>query len=182
MNTQEIAAIPAPSLCLPVTRIRSAVFLSVLVASAVVLPTVSHLTGLSVRSLLPMHWPVLLAGLAYGWRGGAIVGMLSPIISHLISGMPYPPMVPIMTVELGVYGALCGLLRERARLSGIFAVGIALVAGRATYIALSLLLAPYGNPTFATAIAALTPGLIAGAAQMLVLPPLAAWWVRSSRE
>lgn len=182
MNNQEAAAISSPSLCLPVTRIRSAMLLTVLVASAVALPTVAHLTGLSVRTLLPMHWPVLLAGLAYGWRGGAIVGMLSPVISHLISGMPYPPMVPIMTVELGVYGVICGLLRERARLSGIFAVLVSLVAGRATYIALSLWLAPYGNPTFATAIAALTPGLIAGAVQILALPPLAAWWVKTARD
>lgn len=181
MSNSGTASISATAPCLPVVGVRSAFFLALLVGAAVVLPTVSHLTGLSVRTLLPMHWPVLLAGLVYGWRGGAIVGLLSPVFSHLVSGMPFPPMVPIMTIELAVYGMAAGILRGHFRWHGMAAMAAALVAGRLAYIASSMILL-HSSRTIGESFAALTPGLIVGIAQLLLLPPFANWWVKSSRE
>src|SRR5690349_24292031 len=75
-----------------------------LALAAVVLPATAHAIGLPVRSILPMHWPVLLAGLIFGWRAGLGIGVLAPLASFLVSGMPVPHILPSMTLELGAYG------------------------------------------------------------------------------
>ena len=58
-----------------------------LAAAAIALPAACHLLNAPVRALLPMHWPVLLAGLVFGWRGGLAVGLLVPLSSFALSGM-----------------------------------------------------------------------------------------------
>ena len=67
---------------LPAWRLRALLFQALLIVAAVVLPAVAHLSGAPVRILLPMHWPVLLAGLVYGWRGGGAVGLADPSASR----------------------------------------------------------------------------------------------------
>ncbi len=180
MQQTTMQTLPAGPLTLPIARPKSIIFLAVLTGSAVLFPALAHISGLPVRYILPMHWPVILAGLVYGWRGGLLAGTLSPIISYLLSGMPYPPMIPIMSAELAVYGAGAGFLRESLRLPAFLALGVSLIAGRLAYIVISLLLVPYPGWTLHHALAALAPGLVAGGIQILALPALATWWVRRS--
>lgn len=61
--------------------------------------------------LLPMHIPVLLCGLVCGWRYGAAVGFILPLMRSLMFGMPvlFPSAVG-MAFELSVYGFLVGFL------------------------------------------------------------------------
>jgi hypothetical protein len=66
------------------------VFQTSLFGAAVILPVLAHWFNAPVRYLLPMHWPVILAGLVYGWRGGALTGLLAPSVSYLVSGFPLP--------------------------------------------------------------------------------------------
>jgi niacin transporter len=157
---------------------RAYVFQVVLISAAVVLPVVAHLSGISVRFLLPMHWPVILAGLVYGWRAGVLTGALAPIVNYLISGYPLPVILPSMTVELLTYGLATGILREVFRQNPFVSVAIALVFGRIVFIGSVLL----GNVIAADHLgyfqAALTPGMIAGLLQIALLPFLAKWWIR----
>ena len=161
---------------------RSLVFQLVLIGAAVALPAVAHLTGAPVRVLLPMHWPVILAGLVYGWRGGALTGLLAPAASYLVSGMPYPPMLPAMTVELFAYGFAAGLLVENLRINSFLAVATALVVGRLVFAI--TVLAGFGvNGNFAAYFqAALIPGLFAAAGQVIVLPFIARWWINKEQN
>ncbi|MBR2824671.1 MAG: ECF transporter S component [Solobacterium sp.] len=57
----------------------------------------------------PMHIPALLAGLVLGPVEGLITGVATPLLSHLLRGMPPAPVAPAMAVELGVYGLVGGL-------------------------------------------------------------------------
>ncbi|MFZ5979289.1 MAG: ECF transporter S component [Candidatus Zixiibacteriota bacterium] len=162
--------------------VRSLVFQLVLIGAAVALPVVAHLNGAPVRVLLPMHWPVILAGLVYGWRGGALTGLLAPMASYLVSGMPYPAMLPAMTVELFAYGFMAGLLVEKFRLNSFLAVIIALVVGRVVFAA--TVLAGFGVSGSLTVYfqAALVPGLFAAVGQVVVLPLIARWWVNKEQN
>jgi niacin transporter len=132
--------------------------------------------------LLPMHWPVILAGLVFGWRAGLLVGLLSPSVSHLISGMPFPPMIPGMTIELASYGFVGGFLRERIHLNALLSVLIALVVGRVVFLGSVLLMHPTSLPFAQYLQTAMVPGLAAAIAQVLTLPLLAGWWIRQSRR
>jgi len=61
--------------------------------------------------LLPMHIPVMLAGLILGYRYGLLVGIIVPLLRSFIFGMPvFMPMGISMAFELGTYGLVIGLV------------------------------------------------------------------------
>jgi uncharacterized membrane protein len=161
---------------------RSLLFQLMLIGAAVALPVAAHLGGAPVRWLLPMHWPVILAGLVFGWRGGATVGFISPFVSYLISGMPLPGILPAMTVELAAYGLIAGLCRERLMLNASVSVIAAIILGRIVFAITVLLTVTAGNGFGAYFQAALIPGIPATIAQIIMLPILARWWVKKASE
>ena len=162
---------------------KSLLMQGLLVIAAVGLPSIAHLVGAPVRLLLPMHWPILLAGLVFGWRGGLLVGLLAPICSFAISGYPLPDILPAMTIELGGYGILTGFLKEKIHLNNFASIAIGLLAGRLVFIA--AIFAGFGGATPANShyfAAAMFPGLIAAVAQIITLPLLADWWIKTANK
>ena len=83
-----------------------------LIALALVLPMAFHLTGVPQpgQVFLPMHIPVLLGGFVLGPVFGFFVGLFSPIISSVLTGMPAVGRLPFMMIELAVYGLVSGLM------------------------------------------------------------------------
>lgn len=74
--------------------------------------------------------PIIPVGLLAGQYAGAISGLLGPLCSFALSGMPSAVMLPFMMVELCVYGLTAGILRN-VKLPTIVKVVIAQIAGRA---------------------------------------------------
>ena len=104
---------------------------STCVAIGVVLPIVFHSVGFMGSVFLPMHIPVLIAGLFLGARAGFITGVFTPLISTLVTGMPpMMPVLPIMIVELGVYGFIAGYCYEGKRGALYSSLLTAMAAGR----------------------------------------------------
>lgn len=104
------------------------------VALCYVLPIAFHAIGLG-SVLSPMHIPVLLCGLVCGGGYGLICGILGPVLSSLISGMPPMMMLLRMIPELCIYGLAGGLAMRfirtgRAALDVYIALAIAMIAGR----------------------------------------------------
>ncbi len=106
------------------------------VVSAVLLPQIFHLAGiwsgtgaLAGSSFLPMHIPVLLAGLLGGPMAGLLAGLVSPVLSFGLTGMPTAAMLPMMMAELAGYGLASGWLRQ-ARMPVFAKLLIAQIAGR----------------------------------------------------
>jgi len=97
-------------------NIKKMVITALLIAVGVILPMAFHVIpyGLAGRALLPMHIPVLLVGLICGAPFGLIAGIVTPLLSHAITGMPPSAFLPAMTVELAAYGAASGLLMRFA--------------------------------------------------------------------
>ena len=110
---------------------RGALFL----ALGIVLPQVFHLIGgpAAGGTFLPMHIPVLLAGMLVCPWAGLYVGLLSPLISHLLTGMPPLAPMPIlilMAVELPVMGVAAGLLYRKFKLHILISLPAAMLLGR----------------------------------------------------
>jgi LytS/YehU family sensor histidine kinase len=80
------------------------------IALCVVLPIAFHSVPNAGSIFLPMHIPVLLAGIICGWPLGLTCGILGPILSSLLTGMPPMAYLPSMVCELAVYGLVTGLL------------------------------------------------------------------------
>ena len=128
--------------------------------------------------LLPMHIPVFLCGLICGWKYGAMVGLLVPVVRSFLFGMP--PMFPTATAmafELCTYGLVAGFVYFRF---GYFcmkslykAMVIAMVLGRAVWaVAMMVLMGINGGVfTFEMFAAGAFLNAIPGIAVQLVLIP-----------
>ena len=70
-----------------------------------------------------MHIPVLLSGFVLGPAYGLGVGVITPLLSSILTGMPPlvtpVPMAVIMIFELGAYGMVSGLLNKKFKLNMI---------------------------------------------------------------
>ena len=97
-------------------RIRRMVLAALLLALGLVLPFVTGQIPEVGNMLLPMHLPVLICGLVCGWKWGAAVGFVLPILRSMLFQMP--PLLPTMRTggalcmafELMTYGLVAGLL------------------------------------------------------------------------
>ena len=94
------------------SAIRRLVTAALCVALAVVLPQTLHAIPNAGSVLLPMHIPVLLCGLVCGWPYGLACGLLAPVMSHFITGMPGAAYLPAMICELAAYGLISGLTAQ----------------------------------------------------------------------
>ncbi len=122
---------PQPFLIiLKYTDIRSYVFTLVFILLDVAVPRLFHQFHLAGPTFLPMHIFVLVAGLVFGWRAGFIVGLLTPLASYAVSGMPVLSILPQTVVELSAYGLVAGMLRERFNLRVAWSLLGAMAAGR----------------------------------------------------
>jgi hypothetical protein len=92
------------------TEGRERVLAALMGALAIALPQAFHLVGLG-AVFLPMHLPVALAGMMVRPGLAAAIGVLAPVLSFFIAGMPPAPLVPLMAVELAVLGSVGALLR-----------------------------------------------------------------------
>ncbi len=155
---------------------RSALFL----ALALVLPVGLHaFSGIWGRIFLPMHIPVLLAGFLVGPASGLVVGLLAPGLLHLISGMPPSYAVPLMSLELPLYGLVAGLAYNRLRMNIYVALIAAMIVGRLMFgvglLGLSLFMElPYTAAIFFSAGGPLVSGLPGIVIQLFLIPVVVA--------
>jgi len=107
------------------------VLTGLLLALGLVLPNIFHLFGGTGPVFLPMHIPVLIGGFVLPPYLALLLGMMTPLVSSVLTGMPVMfPMGVIMIFELGVYGATASLANRNLRLSYISSLIIAMIAGR----------------------------------------------------
>ena len=117
-----------------------------LIALAVILPQLVHLALGQPGGVqwLPMYLPVLIGGCLLGTKWGLAVGVLSPLVSFLItsaagSAMPAAARLPFMMAELAVFAAVSGLFTKKIAANGLWAflaVVSAQIAGRAAFMGL----------------------------------------------
>jgi len=140
----------------------------------VILPIVFHQFALAGRVFLPMHIPVFLAGMLVGPLSGVIVGLVCPTLSFFLTGMPPPYAVPLMSMELPIYGLSIGMLIRWIKLP-ILSLLVSMILGRLAFglglfILGQFLSLPYGLEAFIkVSVIAGLPGI---AIQLILIPLL----------
>ncbi|MEA3297809.1 MAG: ECF transporter S component [candidate division Zixibacteria bacterium] len=158
---------------------RFAAHTALYLALAILLPIGFHSTGIGGRIFLPMHIPVLLAGFLVGPFSGVVVGILSPLMSYLLTGMPPTYAVPLMSLELPIYGLVAGLAYRKLQLNIYIALIAALIVGRLMFGAGLLVLGlfmelPYTAAAFFSAGGAIVSGLPGIVVQIVLIPIIVA--------
>ena len=135
--------------------------------------------------MLPMHIPVLLAGFLVGPASGVVVGLLAPVLSYLLTGMPPSYAVPLMSLELPMYGLVAGIAYRKLHLNIYIALIIAMIVGRLAFgfglFGLGLFMKlPYSASAFFASGGALWSGLPGIVVQLVVIPLIVAALNRKS--
>ena len=110
---------------------KETLFILLTVASAVVLPQIFHVVGAWCgvggqlgQIFLPMYLPVLIIAFYRGIVPGAVTGLLAPLVSFALTGMPQTTVLPYITVELVAMGVLAGIF-SKVKLPAILRVFLA---------------------------------------------------------
>lgn len=143
-----------------------------LVALGILIPFVTgHGFGMAGNILLPMHFTVLLSGFLLGPPGGLLVGVMTPILSSLLTGMPPAfPILPAMVGELGTYGLATGALWQRGKVLYISLLG-AMVLGRVVHaLLMACFLAWQGKAIGFSLLFFLVQGIPGTVLQLVLLP------------
>lgn len=120
-----------------------------LIALSVILPQLVHIVLGQPGGVrwLPMYLPVLIGGCLLGTKWGLAVGMLSPLVSFIITSaignsMPVAARLPFMVLELAVFAAVSGLFTKKIADSSLWAflaVILAQVSGRCIFLGVVVL-------------------------------------------
>ena len=108
---------------LGLTQTRTYLLALVFVVGNVVLPQLCHLIPQGGLILLPIYFFTLVGAYKYGLRLGLLTAVLSPVVNHLLFGMPAAGVLPILLVK-----------------STLLAVAAAWVARRYNQVSIPLLL------------------------------------------
>ena len=151
-----------------------------LVALAVILPQLVHFALGQPGGVkwLPMYLPVLIGGCMLGAKWGLAVGVLSPLVSFLITSaignpMPIAARLPFMMAELAVFALISGLFTNKIAKNGLWAfpaVILAQVTGRAVFLGLIALTQSMTNFTVPMIWSQIQTGFIGLLAQALIVP------------
>ena len=153
-------------------RTRNITLSALFIALGVLLPILFHAAGVG-EFTLPMFWPVIAGAFFLSPSYALAVGVLTPLLSMLVTGMPPVPTLYKMTFELAALGGVTALLYHRTilgifwdLLAGIIAAEVVALLGSA---GIALLV---GLPPEFYAVASLlkiVPGLIVLLAFMPIL-------------
>ena len=124
-------------------RVLKLAYGGLLVALGILLPQAFHIFGQNAEMIfLPIQIPVLFAGMFVGPYYGGLIGILVPLFSSVLTGMPPVPKVYFMFVELMAYGISAGWMIKKtnvyaslltAMILGRAAYGVSLVVGNAAF-------------------------------------------------
>lgn len=143
-------------------------------ALAIALPLAFHLVGLG-SAFLPMFYPVVLAGFLLRPQVSVLVGLLAPLLSAALTGMPplYPPVAFIMVLELLVMTAMSWALFQKLHLNIYLSLFLTILAERLVLLLATWIVADWLKlPGIVLGPITLIQGLPGIVVMFLVIPPL----------
>lgn len=102
---------------------------TVFVACNLVLPQVFHLIPQGGVIFSPLSLVILAGAYKFGWKTGLLAALASPLVNHLITGLPAWEVMPVMTMKLSVLAIVAGLAAQRFKaVSLTLLIGVILVS------------------------------------------------------
>ena len=155
-----------------------------IIALAVALPQVVHIAlgQPGGAQFLPMYLPVLLGACLLGARWGAAVGVMSPLVSFLITtaagnAMPAAGRLPFMMLELLVFAVVAGLFADAISRKAVFvspAVLAAQICGRGAFLLAAYVFAGVSSLAPAMVAAQIVAGVPGLLIQLVAVPVIVA--------
>ena len=101
---------------------------AIFVACNLVLPQVFHLIPQGGIIFSPLSLVILVGAYKFGWKTGLLTALASPLVNHLLTGMPVWEVMPVMTMKLAILALVAGLAAQRFKTVSLpLIIGVVLV-------------------------------------------------------
>lgn len=113
---------------LSLNNAKTYLFALLFVAGNIVLPQLCHLVPMGGPMLLPIYFFTLIAAYKFGFRVGLLTALFSPVINHLLFGMPAAAVLPALLIKSGLLAAAAAFVAHRLQevtLGGLLAAVLA---------------------------------------------------------
>ena len=87
----------------------------IFVGANLLLPQVFHLVPQGGIIFSPLSLVIMAGAYKLGWRVGLLAALASPLVNHLITGMPAMSVLPVMTLKLAVLALVAGFTAQHFR-------------------------------------------------------------------
>lgn len=81
---------------------------AVFIVCNMLLPQLAHLIPQGGIIFAPLSFVILSGSYKFGWKAGLLAAVLSPVVNHLVFGMPEWAMAQVMVVKLSLLALLAG--------------------------------------------------------------------------
>lgn len=147
------------------------------IALALVIPRLLHSVPNAGTLFLPMHFPILMGAFFLEPGYALMVGLITPALSTVITGMPPAfPVLPFMMAELATYALAASILSRKLKLDRTISLVGAMVLGRAAAsVAVWVLVVAFGAKlpsAWKFFLAAFTGSLPGIAIQLALIPSI----------
>ena len=108
---------------------RTYLWTALFVVCNMLLPHLFHLIPQGGIIFAPLSFVILAGAYKLGWRVGLLDALASPLVNHLLTGMPAWGVMPVMTLKLVVLALVAGLTAQYfKKVSVILLVGVVLAS------------------------------------------------------
>ncbi|MBQ8157906.1 MAG: ECF transporter S component [Prevotella sp.] len=94
-------------------EVKTYLWATVFVACNLILPQVFHLIPQGGIIFSPLSLVIMAGAYKFGWKTGLLAALVSPLVNHLITGMPAWEVLPVMTFKLAALAIVAGLIAQR---------------------------------------------------------------------
>ncbi len=96
-------------------EMKSYLFATIFIAGNILLPQLSHLLPSGGMILLPIYFFTLIAAYKYGFFTGLLTAVASPIVNHLLFGMPATEMLAIILIKSTLMAVAAAYIAQRTK-------------------------------------------------------------------
>lgn len=104
-------------------NVKTYLFALLFVAGNIILPQLCHLIPMGGPTLLPIYFFTLIAAYKFGIRVGLLTALLSPVVNHLLFGMPAAAVLPAILIKSGLLAiaasAIARYAKDKVTLGGL---------------------------------------------------------------
>ncbi len=110
-------------------EVKTYLWAALFVVCNLVLPQVFHLIPQGGIIFAPLSFVILAGAYKFGWKTGLLAAVASPLVNHLLTGLPAWGVLEVMTLKLVVLALVAGLAAQYFhKVSIAILVGIVLVS------------------------------------------------------
>lgn len=110
-------------------EVRTYLWAAFFVVCNLLLPQLFHLIPQGGVIFSPLSLVILAGAYKFGWKTGLLAALLSPLVNHLLTGMPAIEVMPVMAMKLAVLAVVAGVAAQRFQtVSYPVLIGVVLVS------------------------------------------------------